>query len=98
MLAVQGNILIDKDGAARLVDFGITAVITNPTTVEASGTTLSRSRVIRYEAPELLDPGQFNLQDSNPTKESDIYSFSVTAYEVGSFHATYGHCQRCLCH
>ena len=36
----------------------------------------------RYMAPELLDPPQFGLRHSNPSKESDIYSFAMTAYEV----------------
>jgi serine/threonine protein kinase len=33
-------------------------------------------------APELLNPSQFDLANSIPTKESDIYSLAVTAYEV----------------
>jgi serine/threonine protein kinase len=42
-------------------------------------------------APELLDPPQFNLLNSNPTRESDIYSLAVTAYEVRSSHTAHGH-------
>ena len=33
-------------------------------------------------APELLNPPQFNLTHSSPSKESDVYSFAMTAYEV----------------
>ena len=37
-------------------------------------------------APELLNPLQFNLADSNPSKESDVYSLAMTAFEVRSSH------------
>ncbi|KAF9789361.1 kinase-like domain-containing protein [Thelephora terrestris] len=77
-----GNILIDDDGSACLGDFGITAVITDPSVVEPGSTTTSKAGVVRYMAPELLHPSQFNLKNSNPTKESDIYSLAVTSYEV----------------
>jgi len=77
-----GNILITKDGAARLGDFGITGVITDPTVVEPGSTTTSKPGVVRYMAPELLNPTQFELQNSNPSKESDVYSLVMTAYET----------------
>jgi serine/threonine protein kinase len=44
--------------------------------------TMSKPGVVRYMAPELLSPSKFNLTNSNPTKESDIYSLVVTTYEV----------------
>ena len=33
-------------------------------------------------APELLNPLQFGFTHSNPSGESDIFSFAMTAYEV----------------
>ena len=42
--------------------------------------------VVRYMAPELLNPKQFGLTHSNPSKESDVYSFAMTAYKVFSPH------------
>jgi hypothetical protein len=42
-------------------------------------------------APELLNPSQFSLQNSNPSKESDVYSLAMTAYEVRSSHTVHGH-------
>ena len=42
-------------------------------------------------APELLNPLQFDLANSNPSKESDIYSFAMTAFEVRSPHAAHGY-------
>lgn len=37
---------------------------------------------VHYTAPELLDPARFDQPNSDPTKESDIYSFAMAAYEV----------------
>ena len=76
--------MIDRDGTARLGDFGIVGVITDPTVVEPGSTTTSKPGVVRYMAPELLNPTQFHLQNSSPTRESDVYSLAMTAYEVGS--------------
>ena len=84
---VQGNILVADDGTARLGDFGITGAITDPTTVEPGSTTTSKPGVVRYMAPEILNPPQFSLPNSNPSKESDVYSLAMTAYEVHSSHA-----------
>ena len=41
-------------------------------------------RVIRYMAPELLSPKQIGFKRSNPSKETDVYSFAMTAYKVFS--------------
>ena len=46
----------------------------------------SSPRVVRYMAPELLSPEQFGFTHSNPSKESDVYSFAMTVYEVFSSH------------
>lgn len=81
----QGNILITEEGNACIGDFGITGVITDPTVVEPGSTTTSKPGVVRYMAPELLNPSQFGLTNSNPSKESDIYSLALTAFEVNPF-------------
>jgi len=78
------------EGDARLGDFGITGIITNPALVEQDSATASKPGAVRYMAPELLNPSQFSLVNSNPSKESDIYSLAMTAYEVGSSPPT--HC------
>ena len=74
--------MITGEGVARIGDFGITAIITDPAVVERSNATTSKSGVTRYMAPELLNPQDFGLTHSNPSKESDIYSFGMTTYEV----------------
>lgn len=80
--SVQGNILISETGIARLGDFGIRGVITVPLMVPRSTKKIIEPVLPQYTAPELLNPWQFNRLNSNPTKESDIYSLAVTAYEV----------------
>ena len=57
--------------------------------MEPGSTTTSKPGVVRYTAPELLNPSQFGLLNSNPTKESDIYSFAVTTYEVCLIHTVW---------
>ena len=61
------------------------------TVMEPGSTTTSKLGVVRYMAPELLDPPQFGLADSNPSKESDVYSFAMTTYEVRLSHTAHGH-------
>lgn len=81
--------MIDDGGAACIADFGIASIITDSTIVDPDNTTTPEPGVVRYMAPELLNPSQFHLQTSLPTKESDVYSLAVTAYEVGSVYAAY---------
>ena len=33
--------------------------------------------------PELLDPVQYGFEQSNPSKESDVYSLAMTAFDTG---------------
>ena len=42
----------------------------------------SKPRVVRYMAPELLTPLKFGLDNSNYSKESDVFSFAILTYEV----------------
>ena len=61
-------------------------MISSPNSVDSSGTTSPSPDTVRYTAPELLNPSGFGLEDSIPTKESDIYAFGMVAYQVGSAH------------
>ena len=80
--SVQGNILITEEGNACLGDFGITGIIADPAIIKPGSTTTSKPGVTRYMAPELLDPGLFGFTHSSPSKESDVYSFAMAAYQV----------------
>ena len=66
-------------------------MISDPTVMEPGSAIASRLGVVRYTAPELLDPTQFNLPNSNPSKESDVYSLVMTVYEVIFCHTPQDH-------
>ena len=59
------------------------AIISDPNTVDPSGTTSPSVGTVRYMAPELQDPTGFDQMNSNPTKKSDIYAFGMVTYQVG---------------
>lgn len=76
----KANILINKHGHACLADFGLTAIAPDPafsstSSSKAAGTT-------RWMSPERLDPTQFSVKDSGPTKESDCYALGMVVLEV----------------
>lgn len=66
-------------------------IITDPAVVEPSNTTVSKPGVVRYMAPELLNPSQFNLNNGSPSKASDVYSLAMTAYEVRLFQTVWNY-------
>ena len=72
---IEANILVDKDGNARLADFGSTILSEDPEDPESPGT-------LRWMSPELIDPGQFGASNSRPTKESDCYALGMVVLEV----------------
>jgi len=48
----------------------------------SQASTFSGPRAMRWSPPELLDKEKYGPKRSGPTKESDIYSMSMTIYEV----------------
>ena len=75
----KSNILIDENGHACLADFGLLTSVSEFLTT--SGSPMMGGSV-RWMSPELIDPEQFGLEDSRPTKESDCYAFGMVIYEV----------------
>ena len=69
---VQTNILIDSDSRPRLTDYGIAHMMDNEMVYHVPSTTFSSEVAIRYMAPELLNPSDFGLENSSPTKECDV--------------------------
>jgi len=59
----------------------------------ANAVTCRKSEVVYYMAPELLVPEEFGLkpENSGPSKESDVYSLAMTAYEVNSSQTAHGY-------
>ena len=78
--------MIDQNGHARLADFGLLTIVSDTTNFTAS---VAASGTTRWMSPELLDPEQFGLEDSRPTKESDCYALGMVIYEVLSGQAPF---------
>ena len=90
-LLLKTNILIDRDGHARLADFGLLTILsdsTNPTTSSSSGNAGTK----RWMSPELLDPDRFGFENGRPTKESDCYAFGMVILEVLTGRAPFPRC------
>ena len=74
--------MISGDGVACLADFAFTGIITNPT-VEAPGSMADAGRdLVRFMAPEQIEPSLFNRTNGDASKKTDVHSFAMTAYEV----------------
>ena len=78
---IKANILIDHEGHARLADFGLLAIVSDPGHPTTSGS-YTKAGTTRWMSPELLNPEQFGFKDSRPTKESDCYALGMVIYEV----------------
>ena len=77
----KANIMIDKDGGARLADFGLLTIVsdsTHPVTTTSS----SVAGTMRWMSPELLDPERFGSKNGLPTKESDCYALGMVILEI----------------
>jgi hypothetical protein len=70
---LQHNILIDDDGVPVLSDIGLDKLDHPPEW------NISTTANIRWTAPELME------EDGTTTKQSDVYSFAMTAFEVCEF-------------
>ncbi|KAF9647785.1 kinase-like protein [Thelephora ganbajun] len=75
------NILIDPNGHARLADFGLLTIISDPTNPTASSS-FAVGGTIRWMSPELLYPDLSGLKIARPTKQSDCYALGMVIYEV----------------
>ena len=78
---MKANILIDQDGHARLADFGLLTIVSDPTHFTTSGSA-STGGTTRWMSPELLHPEQFGSNHGRPTTESDCYALGMVVYEV----------------
>jgi serine/threonine protein kinase len=65
--------MISDFGLAKILYSG--GVFTNSTSGSIAGTA-------RWTAPELLNPDEFGLENSNPSISSDIYALGMVMLEV----------------
>lgn len=77
----QANILVDDNEHPRIADFGLASVELAVTGASAESTGQSKGTT-RWQAPELLRPARFHLNESKLTKETDVYAFAMTCLEV----------------
>ena len=80
LIPLKVNILIDQTGTARLVDFGLLTIISDPTNLLASSSN-DQSGTARWMSPELIYPEQFKLK-YRPTTASDCYALGMVIYET----------------
>ena len=83
--SVKANILIDQTGHARLADFGLLIIISDPTNLLPSSS-YTQGGTVRWMSPELIDPENFGLEKIHPTKYSDCYALGMVIYETISGH------------
>lgn len=78
------NILVTRDGAPKLLDFGIAKLLDPLDAGDGSNETLTRYRVM---TPEYAAPEQ--IRNEYATTSGDIYSLGVVLYELLTGHRPY---------
>jgi len=84
-VSVKANILIDQTGHARLADFGLLTVISDPATLLPSSS-YTQGGTFRWLSPELIEPHKFGFEKIRPTKYSDCYALGMVIYETITGH------------
>lgn len=84
----KANVLIDQRRRARLGDFGLLTILSDPTNLATPSST-PIAGTTRFMSPELLDSDQFGQEDGRPTNESDCYALGMVILEVLSGQAPY---------
>ena len=81
LTSLKANVLIDRTGTARLADFGLLTVISDPTNRLVSSSH-AHGDTARWMSPELIDPEQFGFEKYRPTTASDCYALGMVVYET----------------
>ena len=80
-LFVQANILIDETVNARLADFGLLTIISDPANL-LSSSSYTPGGTVQWMSPELIYPQRFGLEKTRPTESSDCYAPGMVVYEI----------------
>ena len=73
--------LIDQTRHARLADFGLLTIMSDPTN-RLPSSSYTQGGTARWMSPELIAPERFGLKNSRPTKPSDCYALGMVIYET----------------
>ena len=73
--------MVDEYGHARIADFGLLTVVSDPA-YPTTSSSVTNAGTIRWMSPELLFPEHFNLKESRPTDASDCYALGMVILEV----------------
>ena len=84
-LFIKLNVLVDDSGHARLADFGLLTILSDPANGLTSSS-LTQGGTARWMGPELFTPQRFGLENSRPTRASDCYALGMVIYETISGH------------
>ena len=82
-LPVKANILVNKTGHARLADFGLLTIISDPANL-LSSSSHTQAGTVRWMSPERIAPEQSGFENGHPTKSSDCYALGMVIYETVS--------------
>lgn len=80
-LSVKANVLVDETCHARLADFGLLTVTSDPANLFPSSS-YGPGGTGRWMSPERILPDDFGFKTSRPSKSSDCYSLGMVIYEV----------------
>ena len=81
ILRLQANVIIDQGGRARLTEFGLAPINSDPSfTVAATPGAVGTSR---WLAPEIINPTRKgNTMPTMESKAADVFAFGMFAVEV----------------
>ena len=82
-LTVKANILIDETHHARLADFGLLTIISDPANL-VSSSSCPQGGTVRWMSPELVVPEKYGFEKSRLTPHSDCYALGMVIYETVS--------------
>ena len=84
-LSIKANILIDQAGHARLADFGLLTIVSDPR-LGLSSSSYIQGGTARWMSPELIAPERLGFKNGRPRKSSDCYALGMVIYETISGH------------